>query len=71
MNMLNKLITNGTTIKERIKNKKYLSLRNSLRKINEKQININDTIDKHSKAQNTRQKKWDEKAAKKAEKKKS
>ncbi|WP_426605877.1 Mbov_0396 family ICE element transmembrane protein [Spiroplasma endosymbiont of Glossina fuscipes fuscipes] len=35
MNMLNKLITNGTTIKERIKNKKYLSLRNSLRKINE------------------------------------
>ncbi|WP_425379876.1 Mbov_0396 family ICE element transmembrane protein [Spiroplasma endosymbiont of Stenodema calcarata] len=71
MNMLNKLITNGTTIKERIKNKKYLSLRTLIPKINEKQININDTIDKHSKTQNTRQKKWDEKAAKKAEKKKS
>ncbi|WFG98957.1 hypothetical protein M1770_03090 [Spiroplasma citri] len=64
-------IPNNSFVFVNSQNKQQAKHNKPVKKVYKKQININDTIDKHSKTQNTRQKKWDEKAAKKAEKKKS
>ncbi len=56
----NKNINKKTNYNKKMKNKIY-----------KKENNINNILEKHNKKQNERNKKWDEKDAKKAEKKKS